>query len=115
MKSYESNSSSVLSDNESLQSSTSTDELNCEPNYLCETLVSSPNRQNHFVLRYFSVSTLDDHRHESSSDTNYFETEQSCNFSLHKFSICVNEIVSETGCSDAQASSWLKLVRTAFP
>ena len=75
----------------------------------------SPNRQNDLVLPDFSVSTLDNHRDESSSDTNNdYETERSCNFSLHNFSICVNEIVSETGCSDAQASSWLKLVRTAF-
>ena len=116
MRRYESDSSSVSSDNDSLQSSTSTDELNCEPNYLSENLVSSPNRQNDLVLPDFFVSTLDNHRHESSSDTNDDnETERSCNFSLHNFSICVNEIVSETGCSDAQASSWLKLVRTAFP
>ena len=81
-----------------------------------ENLISSPNREQDIVLPAFSVSTLNDCSSDSSSDLDPIsQNQQNCVCTLYNFTICVNEIISGHGTSDAQASDWLTLMKTAFP
>ena len=109
--------SSTSSECDSSESSISTVDFSIDNDKRCtEILISSPNREQDCVLPAFSVSTLNDCSSDSSSDFNHVsQSTQSCNFTQHNFLICVNEIISRHGTSDAQASDWLRLMKTAFP
>ena len=64
----------------------------------------------------FTLSAINDHVSDSSSeDARDSANERSCTFSQQNFAICVNEIIARHGTSDAEASDWIKLMRTAFP
>ena len=38
-----------------------------------------------------------------------------CTFSQENFAICVNEIITKHGTSDAEATDWLSLIKVGFP
>ena len=102
---------------DSTESSISTVDFSIDDDKRCtENLISSPNREQDCVLPAFSVSTFNDCLSDLSSDFNpVSQSTQSCNYTQHIFLICVNEIISRHGTSDAQASDWLSLMKTAFP
>ena len=79
-------------------------------------LVSSPNHENNHSFPSFSVSTIDCANDSSeSSDNSESHVDAICTFSRYNFTICVNEIIARHGTSDAEATDWIKLMKTAFP
>ena len=87
-----------------------------------ENFISSP--QEHFCLPECDLSSINTTFEKGDSSNNGSSSEEESdiepknpqdeNFRLN-FSLCVNEIVSSSGTSDAEANKWIKLLRAACP
>ena len=87
-----------------------------------ENFISSP--QEHFCLPECDLSSINTTFEKGDSSYNGSSSEEESdkepknpqdeNFRLN-FSLCVNEIISRSGTSDAEANKWIKLLRAACP